>query len=182
MLCPECHNEVPDDARVCSHCNSDIQTARRLLSDYAACVERGLLDLRSNRIGEAISSFREAVRLVSGLGQAHFLLGIAHAQLGHYELALDNLRRVPQGHALSAEAGELITRITSLLNLRRDLLLPDDSERRGATLFVSLDQQLRKNFLMDAELSLRMLEALHPSFENLPRLAEKLANLRAREV
>jgi len=179
MLCPNCQNELEGNPRVCPHCGTDLRIAKNLLDGYSEQLTRGLDALRRSDLSSAMTSLRDATKLVSGFAEAHFFYGTALCLSDRFDEAREEFERIPKEHRLGHQARYIIAKMTILTQLKAELGLPDQKDReRAAKNLEKLKSCHKKLSLLEEELALKMLSSQDSRFEHLSHAADRLTSLR----
>ncbi len=179
MRCPNCKRELDTAPRVCPHCGTDIRIAKSLLGSYADHLANGISALLRQDLDHAETSLRKAIRLVDGIADAHFFLGITLGLSRRISEAIEEFKMVPEEHRLGGESRRIMDKMTALLKLPTELCLPDERDRKAAAVQLErMSVSIERMSHLKQELSLRMLSSQDARFAHLASLADRLANLR----
>jgi len=179
MRCPNCKRKLDTSPRVCPHCGTDIRIAKSLLSSYAKHLADGINAILSQDVDHAEVSLRRAIRLVDGIADAHFFLGITLGLSHRVNEAIQQLRKVPEEHRLGGEARRIMEKMTTLVELPLELCMPDERDREAAATHLKrMSEGLERMSHLEQELSLRMLSSQDARLSDLASLADGLASLR----
>ncbi|HUT05049.1 MAG TPA: hypothetical protein VM163_14300 [bacterium] len=179
MRCPNCKRELDTAPRVCPHCAMDIRIAKSLLGSYADHLANGINAILRQDLDHAETSLRKAIRLVDGIADAHFFLGITLGLSHRLDEAIGEFKMVPKEHRLGNESRRIMDKMTALLRLPAELGLPDERDRKAAAVQLErMSDCIERMSHLKQELSLRMLSSQDARFAHLASLADRLANLR----
>lgn len=179
MRCPNCKRELDTAPRVCPHCGIDIRIAKSLLGSYAAHLANGINALLRQDLEHAENNLRKAIRLVDGIADGHFFLGITLGLSRRLDEAIGEFKLVPGEHRFGSESRRIMDKMTALLRLPTELCLPDERDKAAAAVQLErMSASIGRMSHLEQELSLRMLSSQDARFAHLASLADRLASLR----